>query len=87
MTSRTITASTAAADAAAAAGFICRCADPHSFDPLRAAVADQLIDVARAHRGDVQAIAAAIVGRLPAVIAEAERRLQGERANSRRLCT
>ena len=87
MKSRTITPAVAAADAAAAAGFIVRCADAHDYDPLRAAVADLLVGVARAHRGDVRAIAAAIVPRLPAVIAEAEKMLQAEQTDCRRLRT
>ena len=84
---RTITASTAAADAACAAGFIVRLADAHNFDPVRAAVADRLVDVARAHGGDLRAIAAAIAGRLPFLIAEAEKMLQAERADSQRIRT
>ena len=87
MKARIITPATAAADCASAAGFIVRLADAHDYDPLRAAVADQLVGVARAHRGDVRAIAAAIVGRLPAVIAEAERLLQAEQTDCRRLRT
>jgi len=87
MKTRTITPAVAAADAAAAAGFIVRCADAHDFDPLRAAVADQLVGVAREHRGDVRAIAAAIVGRLPAAIAQAEKMLAGEQMDCNRLRT
>ena len=87
MKSRTITPAVAAADAAAAAGYIVRCADAHDFDPLRAAVADLLVGVAREHRGDVAAIAVAIVSRLPAAIAEAERLLQAEQTDCRRLRT
>jgi len=45
------------------------------------------VGVARAHRGDVRAIAAAIVPRLPAAIAQAEKMLAAEQTDCRRLRT
>jgi hypothetical protein len=50
-------------------------------------VADLLVDVAREHRGDVAAIAVAIVSRLPAAIAQAEKMLAGEQMDCNRLRT
>ena len=69
---------TVAGDALHAAGFITRGIDMHTYDPIRAALADRFASAARSCRGDVARLEAMIRPQLADAVTAVRLQLEAE---------